>query len=332
VQHNSLADSHVGSEGMTNRLPRIVGLDLARCLAIFGMVFVNFRLVMDATSETPIADMLATIFDGRAAALFVVLAGVGVSLLSQKAREQGDVRAVRTVLLKRSALLLITGLLFTPIWPPDILHCYGVYLFAAAWLLAVSDRVLITLAALTLPVAVGLLITLDYAAGWKDFESLEYIDFWTFPGFTRNTFFNGFHPFFPWVAYVFFGMWLGRQRLDHAEVCWRYVAVFGTTAVVTELGSDALIAASISSGGLSAEDAQALFGTAMMPPAMLYMFSAASTATVVICLCRRMEATRSDSRWLVSLVVTGQMALTHYAAHVVVGMSTLMAFRMLENQ
>ena len=311
---------------------RIFGFDLARALAIFGMVFVNFRLVMAATAETPLGNMFATMFDGRAAALFVILAGVGVSLMAQQARANDGLRSVRITLLKRSALLLIVGMLFTPIWPPDILHFYGVYLFVAAWLLAASNRTLLALTIVSIAVAIGLLLTLDYAAGWKNFESLDYTDFWTPTGFIRNTLFNGFHPFFPWIGYVFFGMWLGRQPLERASTCWRFVVLFSAIAVATEVGSDALLSVATSSGEITADDAQALLGTAMMPPSSLYLLSAMSTATVVICLCCRIGATWPDSVWLKSLVSTGQLALTHYAAHVVIGMTVLDALGMIGSQ
>ena len=311
---------------------RIVGLDVARSLAIFGMVFVNFRLVMGAEAETKLGTMFATMFDGRAAALFVVLAGVGVSLMSRRARAMGAIRPTRITLLKRSLLLFIVGLLYSPIWPPDILHFYGVYLFAVAWLLNLSDRGLLAAAAAAIIVADGMLVTLDYTIGWKDFESLEYVDFWTPAGFIRNTFFNGFHPFFPWVGFVLYGMWLGRRRLDCSLNCWRFVAAFGLLALVTELGSDYLIEIATESGEISAEDADALFGTAMMPPSALYMISAASTATVVIGLCCRMGAAFGDSMWLAPLIATGQLALSHYVAHVLIGMGTLYMLGMMESQ
>jgi uncharacterized membrane protein len=61
---------------------RIIGYDVARALAIFGMVVVNFKVVMAASEADPgwLASLVG-LLEGRAAATFVILAGVGLSLL-----------------------------------------------------------------------------------------------------------------------------------------------------------------------------------------------------------------------------------------------------------
>src|SRR6478672_5627988 len=63
--------------------PRIAGYDLARALAILGMVLVHFSLVMSfrRMNEGWLAHVIEFL-DGRAAATFVVLAGVGLTLRS----------------------------------------------------------------------------------------------------------------------------------------------------------------------------------------------------------------------------------------------------------
>ena len=60
---------------------QIVGYDLARALAIFGMVVVNFKIVMGAGQNGP-AWLVSSVglLNGRAADTFVVLAGVGLPL------------------------------------------------------------------------------------------------------------------------------------------------------------------------------------------------------------------------------------------------------------
>lgn len=68
---------------------RTPGYDVARALAILGMVLVNYKLRTDAEERAigwPL--WLANLLDGRAAALFVVLAGLGISLRSRRAREK----------------------------------------------------------------------------------------------------------------------------------------------------------------------------------------------------------------------------------------------------
>lgn len=96
---------------------RIIGYDLARSFAIFGMVVVNFKIVLGAEQSGPAwLESLVGLLDGRAAATFVVLAGVGLSLLSRKARTSGDrdqLSQDRNTLLKRALFLFAVGLLYT---------------------------------------------------------------------------------------------------------------------------------------------------------------------------------------------------------------------------
>ena len=66
---------------------RIVGYDLARAGALFGMLLVNFSLLFGSGSGVPNwLDWVIGIIRGRGAATFVVLAGAGLSLLSKGQR------------------------------------------------------------------------------------------------------------------------------------------------------------------------------------------------------------------------------------------------------
>lgn len=65
---------------------RLLGYDLARFLAFVGMIAVNYRVVMDTSFVATGPEWLENAFGflpGRAAALFVLLAGVGVTLMSR---------------------------------------------------------------------------------------------------------------------------------------------------------------------------------------------------------------------------------------------------------
>ena len=57
---------------------RLEGLDLARFLAFAGMVLVNFDIVLRQPNLSE--PWLIDLAQGRAAALFVVLAGIGFAL------------------------------------------------------------------------------------------------------------------------------------------------------------------------------------------------------------------------------------------------------------
>ena len=185
---------------------RILGFDFARGLAIIGMVFVNFMVVMTTGSDTFLYN-LVDMLSGKAAALFVVLAGVGMSLMYKSAMESGDSekrRKVKVRLLKRAAFLFVLGLSYA-----DILHYYGVYIVIGVALLGASKRVLLSVSSLLVVGYSFLLLFFNYETGW-DFTTLEYLDFFTVQGFFRNLFLNGFHPVIPWVAFLLVGIWVGR--------------------------------------------------------------------------------------------------------------------------
>ncbi len=314
---------------------RIVGYDLARAFAIFGMVVVNFKIVMGAEQDGPTWLLnLVGLLDGRAAATFVVLAGVGLSLLSQKARMLDDycrLAEKRKMLLKRALFLFVVGLLYTPIWPADILHFYGVYIAVAAFLLTASARQLWTYSGVLVLAFVVMLFALNYDHGW-DWNTLEYDGFWTPLGMLRHLFFNVFHPVLPWLAFLLVGMVIGRQDMGDSAVR-RQVFVWGAGIALLAEGVSWFLVHFLSSGASLAdkEAIVAVFGTKPMPPMPLYMAAGAGTACAVIAasiaFCQRYQ----DAVWLRPFVATGQLALTLYVAHVVVGMGTLDALGLMED-
>jgi len=316
---------------------RIVGFDIARAIAVFGMVVVNFKVVMGAESSGPSWLVWAAgLLDGRAAATFVVLAGVGISQMSFRARESGEsfeVARVRGVLLRRALFLFIVGLAYTPIWPADILHFYGVYIAVAALFLTVSMRRLFLGAAALVLLFMALLLSLHYETGW-DWDTLTYQDFWTPVGMLRHLFFNGFHPVVPWLAFMLVGMALGRMNLTNAKVRARVLRWSVSAVVLAETvswGLGRLVRAAALSQQEEA-DLLSVVGTDPMPPVTLYMVAAGGAAVTVIVACVWLGTKYRNSAWLRPLVATGQLALTLYVAHVVVGMGALEAAGLLEDQ
>lgn len=307
---------------------RIIGYDIARSLAVFGMVIVNFKVVMGASENGPEwLVWLVGLLNGRAAATFVILAGVGISVLSRKghiSQDRDRIRQNRNTLFRRAVFLFVVGLLYTPLWPADILHFYGVYIATAALLLMASDRQL-WLGAIGLSVVFLLLVFIfDYEKGW-DFSTLTYLDFWTFAGMLRHLFFNGFHPVIPWLAFVLIGMWLGRQDVkntkERRQILW--ASIF--TATIAETLSYILVK-------LFPGETGVIFGSEPMPPMPLYIVAGAGTAIAIITLCLEFTLQHPKARIFPPLVATGQLALTLYVAHVVIGMGFLEIIGRLENQ
>lgn len=315
---------------------RVTGFDLARALAVFGMVIVNFKIAMNAETGNLLLTSFAGLFEGRASALFVILAGVGVTLLTNKARESSDRSFVlknRLSLIKRGLLLIVIGLVYTPIWEADILHFYGFYFLIAAAVFMVKDKALLFISAtimLTFPV---LMVFFDYEQNWN-WSTLTYENFWSFDGMVRHIIFNGFHPVFPWAAFLIFGMWLGRQDLSQTLIRNRLLVGSLITLVVTEcsfyliravLGDDSALE-------ITSEEVTFLFSTSIIPPLPQYIISAGSSAVIVLIGSLYFSERFYEcniNKWLYQ---TGQLSLTLYVAHVIIGMGILESIGRLENQ
>ncbi|WP_217181834.1 heparan-alpha-glucosaminide N-acetyltransferase domain-containing protein [Streptomyces sp. AC495_CC817] len=185
------------------RPPRILGLDIARGLAVLGMAGAHI-------GETQEFDWLdpATWTDlvhGRSSILFAVLAGVSIALMTGRSSvpEPERLPGIRLSLVGRGAVIFVIGLalemLNTPI--AVILTLYGLLYVAVipflrwkAWQLLLASGVL----ALAGPALLALItaVTLQpYGAGI---------------GFVLY----GTYPITVWMAFVFGGMALGRLRVE----------------------------------------------------------------------------------------------------------------------
>ncbi|MEZ5380618.1 MAG: DUF418 domain-containing protein [Microthrixaceae bacterium] len=314
---------------------RIVGLDIARAFAIVGMVVVNFKITMGAEGDgPPWLRTLAALFDGRAAATFVILAGIGASLGSARARAGDDPEARKTAqftLAKRAVFLFVLGWAFYTVWPADILHYYGIYLAIGGVVLFAPSRRLIGLAGGVIAAALVFIVAFDPFANW-DLGDYSYRGIATPIGFLRNLFLDGFHPVIPWVAFYLFGMWLGRT--DLRDPGWRRILAIRAAIVVLVTEAAAWVVLGPKGSNLDDLNAQSwrwLFSVEPIPPLPLYLAAGAATAVLVIVgsiwLGDRMSAKATEP-----LVATGQLALTIYVAHVVVGMVILDGFGRLEDQ
>ena len=159
---------------------RIIGIDVARALAVMGMIVVNFKIVIGENGLSWVKSF-AGIFDGKAAATFVVLAGVGLALMTNSAIKNNDkskLKIVRNKILKRALFLFIIGISYITIWPADILHFYGIYMLIIILLLTSKERTII-ISAISLIIVFPMLLPFwNYEIGWN-FETLEYQGFWT---------------------------------------------------------------------------------------------------------------------------------------------------------
>jgi len=303
------------------KLTRLDGLDIARLLAFLGMVIVNFTIVMGAESGEGTLGLLISVLQGKAAASFVVLAGIGLGLAARR-----PMPGLRSITLKRAAFLLIIGLLNSLIFDADILHYYALYFLVGIVCIGLSGRLLLFSVGLVNLTFLLMLFLFNYDLGWN-WEAYQYVGFWTPDGFIRNLFFNGWHPVFPWSGFFLFGIWLSRcdlaERSIQSKLIWYGLLVL----VTTELLSNIVVAQ------LAGQpDLLALFGTTPIPPVPLYSIAGIAFASVLIGMCLRCSNWLASRKIAAFILPAGRQTLTLYIAHIYLGMGCLEALGLLGNQ
>jgi uncharacterized protein len=296
---------------------RLPGPDVVRAVALIGVVVMNFHgyLVLDDRSGDGVGSgWAAELFhpwsgplSTRFAATFVLVAGVGVTLLTRSATGDRDrIVAMRWRLARRGVLLYVVGLLLDVIWPGTIIPYYGAMFVVAAAIFTLRSRWII---------AIGFAAAL---AGWT-------IRLWRFhredqghdmrwltaPGegsirrYVFDVAINGTHPLLPWLAFLCAGIVLGRCL---AIDWWRPVTIGAGVALYT--------LATIVGSARATPIQRVLLSTDPFERGGLYICSALGTALVAYA-CVDWAAERFP-RGLDPLRRAGQMTLTLYLAHVLV--------------
>ncbi|GEO10018.1 DUF418 domain-containing protein [Segetibacter aerophilus] len=303
---------------------RIIGFDLARAYAIFGMYIVNFTFCFGSFREETIYGRFADLFIGNSTSIFIICAGMGVILMTQReGYSQEQKGELKTVILKRSWFLFGLGLLLYNWWPGDILHFYGGYMHIAAFILFIRRKYYLWLAVLAIVVYNALQFLIPVTTSW-DLQTTRYADFWTPAGFLRNTFYNGWNSIFPWFAYFSLGMFLGR--LDwHDKKTWKQIffvgvgllAAFKALRLFIKYDFDNMQRHEfyIKSWSYIMED--------YFPANIPFMMITTGWAFMIIASCMYIGNKLSTSKLIKALAGTGQMTLSLYVLHMTVGVLIL---------
>jgi uncharacterized protein len=294
---------------------RIIGFDIARAYAIFGMFIVNFNFSFGAImAPTDFVGRFLNIFTGNSTAIFILCAGMGVSLMTNKIQiNKEEKQALKSKILKRSWFLFAMGLLLYNWWTGDILHFYGGYMHVAAFLLFVPKRFYLWAALKAVIVFHILLTVIPIDTSW-DFATYEYTDFWTPIGFLRNTFYNGWNSLFPWVSYFFVGMWLGKLNWQEKHIK-RNIFLIGLFVFIVIQALRLMVQQDVFnpfwSDYIMAE---------YYPPYLPFVLVTMAFAFMVLSICMALGERFSNNKFVLALQKTGQMTLSHYVIHLTIGM------------
>ncbi len=235
---------------MASHRGRIIGIDVARALALLGMVVAH---MIDQTSGEGLdVEPWFQVVAGRSSALFAVLAGVSIALTTgastSGAASGADITlapGARRSLAIRAALLCALGLL---LGLPDvgvavILLYYGALFLCAIPVLRWSARSLVILAifwGVAAPVVSTLVRPLLPRPDLIVPEPSSLLD----PlGLLLELSVTGYYPVLTWATYLFAGMALGRFNLRSEAVARRMVLV-GVWLAASALGISALVSRS----------------------------------------------------------------------------------------
>lgn len=305
------------------------------------MMAVHIVPPVDADGDVTLAFHLAA---GRSSALFAVLAGVGLALLTRwTAATSGRQRARDRVMVATRALLLVG--LGLALGIPDagvavILVYYGVFFLLALPFLGMSARTLAAWSLGTVVVAPVLSQVLrpnvppaSYAVPTLDFFDRPWWD-----SLSELTL-TGYYPALPWMAYLFAGLAVGKLDLRSRTVAaWLLgggaalaVAARVVSAVLLDRfgGLDALRVQTPELFGAPLEQmlATGLFGTtptgswwwvAVAAPHTATPFDLATTIGAALAVLGFFLLVLTRPQWWAApLVAVGGMTLTLYSLHIV---------------
>lgn len=278
---------------------RIEGVDVARGIAVLGMV--TAHVGPDDHGPIPPGGF-SQLADGRSAALFVVLAGVGLGLLSGGTDPVQGTRLVqaRLRILVRGGLLLALGqalvLLDVPI--AIILTSYAVYFALGVVALTWSRSALVTAAAV-----VALLGPLVVQWAQPRLPELSAGS----PQTLADVVVGHYYPAAVWMAYVLAGLAIGRSDLRSTRLR-RAGAVLGLGLVVLGHGGSwvALHVLGLPTPLATSE-----------PHSSTTFEVVGNTGVALLVLAAALVAADRWPRTLSPLAATGALALTAYTAHLV---------------
>ncbi|WP_152649281.1 heparan-alpha-glucosaminide N-acetyltransferase domain-containing protein [Demequina flava] len=221
------AGRHFGADAGVTRTsaPRIAALDLARGLAVLGMVAAHVGNDGQRTGPEGAWPWLV-VSHGFPSALFAVLAGVSMTFMltargtipvEQVGRER--LRSTRIRIATRAALLIPLGYVLAALDTPVvvILANLGVMFVLALPLLRAPMWVLGTVGGIAIA-----------AGGWASRELLE-----TLPDIPIvDLLWAEHYPAIAWMGYICAGLIVGRLRMSSFRMVWALLAVAVASVVI----------------------------------------------------------------------------------------------------
>ncbi len=316
----------------TTATPRTVNrrdptLDVARAVAMIGVVILNYHSYLNGALAwrpynpsqwerlfNPGGGVLTT----RFAAVFVLVAGVGVSLMTRKSRISNDptqLRQDRLRLWRRGLLLYVVGYVVQWIWPGTILFYYGAFFIVAALIFSRPTNQLLAIGFAT-AIAAAML------AWWRMEQAIDgNFTTWLDPAnidSPRNLIIRTFvaytHPLFPWLLFFIVGIVLGRHIHRLAE--FRHRLMLGSGLILT--ATYAINAYFVADPPKTTHDRliATVLSTRPYDRGLLYSIGTLASSVLVLCVISIFVEYLRENSVVDVLALAGQMSLSIYLAHI----------------
>jgi uncharacterized membrane protein YeiB len=286
---------------------RMLGIDMARALALIGMVAVH----VGPEDAAGLGGRLYALAHGRASILFVLVAGIGVTLLASR----GGSASARLRLACFCLVLLPMGLALQLVAGPIavILHHYAAFFLVGLAVINLRSRTVFALALAT--TLLGPMIY--FAAGLFDPQVYDGRPVTLLDNpFTilKGLIISGPYPLVVWSAPLLFGVWLGRQDLREHGTQMR-LCYAGALLAAAAMSLSLLLVSIVGEPGGPSDPAMLVIHAAhsQMP---LWLLSAIGAAMFVLGL-SLLFATRFPGVAR-PFALLGQMALSMYVTHVLI--------------
>lgn len=280
---------------------RIVGVDLARGLAVLGMFGAHVGVISAFDWGDP--ESWTGIVSGRSAILFALLAGVSLAIISGGPRPMAgdDLLRARVRILVRALVLFIIGVVLDLLGTnvAVILTYYAVYFLLALPVLRWRPWALFGTAG---ALAVGMPFAVHTAL--ESYNPAE-------PNLLLDLLLTGYYPAGLWIAFVLVGLGVGRLDLRSTPVRLGMLGS-GIALATAAYGLGALASRSIDGDGILAD----LATTEPHSGSPFEAIGSTGFALAVLALCLLAP---SVVRWvLFPVAAVGSMALSAYTAQIVV--------------
>ncbi|MGZ5417643.1 MAG: heparan-alpha-glucosaminide N-acetyltransferase domain-containing protein [Nocardioides sp.] len=232
---NVLAKEHLVPPG------RIVGLDVARCVALIGMIATHTLASTDAEGNITVVQQVA---GGRSAALFAVLAGASMALMSGRTAPVTGAPWLRVAerLAARAVLVALIGLALGELNTSlaVILTYYGVMFLLGIPFLQLHWQGAAVLAGIGIVTAPVVSHLVRPHLPEPSYESPSFHSLVQPLHLLSELIFTGYYPAATWLPYLVAGIAVGRLDLTRREVAL-VLAVGGQVVALVGKGVSALL-------------------------------------------------------------------------------------------